>query len=53
LFSRHTLLAPGGGVAHTRDMGRPPNPDIVEKDLRGFKHFKLLLPVLEKLRPHR
>ena len=34
-------------------MGRPPNPDIVEKDLRGFKHFKLLLPVLEKLRPHR
>lgn len=34
-------------------MGRPRNPDILEEDLRGFKHFKLLLPVLEKLRPHR
>jgi len=24
-------------------------PEIAEKDLHGFKHFKLLLPVLEKL----
>ena len=26
-----------------------PKPEIQEEDLHGFKHFKLLLPVLEKL----
>ena len=26
-----------------------PNPEIRERDLHGFKHFKLLLPVLESL----
>ena len=30
-------------------MARPRKPEIEEKDLRGFKHFKLLLPALEKL----
>jgi hypothetical protein len=30
-------------------MARTPKPEIEEKDLHGFKHFKLLLPVLEKL----
>lgn len=30
-------------------MGRPQNPEIEEKDLQGFKHFKLLLPILEQL----
>jgi len=30
-------------------MPRTANPDIQEKDLHGFKHFKLLMPVLEKL----
>ena len=24
-------------------------PDIEERDLRGFKHFKLSVPILEKL----
>ncbi len=27
-------------------------PDIQEKDLQGFKLFKLLMPVLEKLHHH-
>jgi hypothetical protein len=31
-------------------MARTPNPEIREEDLHGFRHFKLLLPVLEKLR---
>ena len=30
-------------------MGRPRKDAIEEKDLHGFKHFKLLMPVLEKL----
>lgn len=30
-------------------MARARNPEIREEDLRGFKHFKLLLPVLERL----
>ena len=30
-------------------MPRTAKPDIQEKDLHGFKHFKLLMPVLEKL----
>lgn len=30
-------------------MSRTVQPDIQEKDLQGFKHFKLLMPVLEKL----
>lgn len=30
-------------------MARTPKPKIEEKDLHGFKHFKLLMPVLEKL----
>jgi hypothetical protein len=33
-------------------MARTPKPEIREEDLHGFKHFKLLPPVLEKLRPH-
>ena len=33
-------------------MARQPNPEIQEKDLHGFKHFKLLAPVLEKLHDH-
>lgn len=33
-------------------MARTPKPEIEEKDLHGFKHFKLLLPVLEKLHGH-
>ncbi len=30
-------------------MSRPAKPAIREPDLHGFKHFKLLLPVMEKL----
>jgi hypothetical protein len=30
-------------------MGAPKRPEIEEKDLHGFKHFKLMLPVLSKL----
>ena len=30
-------------------MARTPKPEIQEEDLHGFKHFKLLLPVLENL----
>ena len=30
-------------------MARPRLPEIKEHDLHGFKHFKLLMPVLEKL----
>ena len=30
-------------------MPRKVKPDIKEKDLHGFKHFKLLIPVLERL----
>lgn len=30
-------------------MARSPKPKIKEEDLHGFKHFKLLLPVLGKL----
>lgn len=30
-------------------MPRKAKPDIKEKDLHGFKHFKLLVPLLEKL----
>ena len=30
-------------------MSRSARPDIRESDLHGFKHFKLLLPVMEKL----
>jgi hypothetical protein len=33
-------------------MARTPNPEIREQDLHGFKHFKLLLPVLESLHDH-
>ena len=33
-------------------MARKPNPDIQEADLHGFKHFKLLLPLLDKLHDH-
>jgi len=37
-------------MAHTYPaMGRPRKNEIEEKDLHGFKHFKLLMPVLEKL----
>ena len=33
-------------------MARKRKPKIKEKDLQGFKHFKLLMPVLEKLHLH-
>ena len=33
-------------------MARKRKPKIKETDLHGFKHFKLLLPVLEKLHDH-
>ena len=33
-------------------MASPKRPDIQEKDLQGFKLFKLLMPVLEKLHHH-
>ncbi|MEK7731725.1 MAG: IS4 family transposase [Planctomycetota bacterium] len=33
-------------------MARTPKPEIQERDLHGFKHFKLLLPVLDKLHAH-
>lgn len=33
-------------------MARKRKPKIKEKDLKGFKHFKLLMPVLEKLHLH-
>ena len=33
-------------------MARKRKPKIEEKDLPGFKHFKLLMPVLEKLHNH-
>jgi hypothetical protein len=37
-------------MAHTIGiMGAPKKSEIQEKDLHGFKHFKLLLPVLAKL----
>lgn len=34
------------------DMGAAKKPEIEEKDLRGFKHFKLLLPILNNLHHH-
>jgi hypothetical protein len=33
-------------------MGAPKKAEIKEKDLQGFKHFKLLVPVLEQLHEH-
>ena len=33
-------------------MARKRKPKIKEKNLQGFKHFKLLIPVLEKLHLH-
>ncbi len=33
-------------------MARTPNREIEEEDLHGFKHFKLLLPLLDKLHDH-
>ena len=33
-------------------MAGPKRIDVHEKDLHGFKHFKLLMPVLEKLHNH-
>jgi hypothetical protein len=48
--SRHTLLAHGACVAHTyRGMARKRKPELREEDLHGFKHFKLLVPFLERL----
>ena len=32
-------------------MARQREPEIVESDLKGFKYFKMLLPMLERLRP--
>ena len=33
-------------------MGRPKKREIYEKDLRGFKHFRVLVPLLEGLHDH-
>ena len=33
-------------------MARPKKPKIREEQLQGFKHFKLLVPVLENLHRH-
>jgi len=30
-------------------VARKPNPEIHEEDLHGFKHFKLLMPMMERL----
>jgi len=35
--------------AHHTAMGMPARQDVTEKDLAGFKHFKKLLPVLDRL----
>lgn len=32
-------------------MARPRRPAVAERDLQGFKYFRLLLPLLERLRP--
>jgi len=40
-------------MAHTSGVASPKRPDVQEKDLQGFKHFKLLMPILEKLHDHR
>ena len=39
-------------MAHTSGVASPKRPDIQEKDLQGFKLFKLLMPVLAKLHHH-
>jgi hypothetical protein len=39
-------------MAHTWCVAGKKRPDIQEKDLHGFKHFKLLMPVLDKLHNH-
>lgn len=36
-------------MVHTWFMGQPRKDAIEEKDLQGFKHFKLLMPLLERL----
>lgn len=47
-------MAPCADVVHTIGvMGAPRKPKIREKDLHGFKHFKLLLPMLSRLHDHR
>ncbi len=40
-------------MAHTSYVTGKRRPDIQEEDLQGFKHFKLLMPILEKLHDHR
>ena len=37
---------------HNSCVARKRREDIQEEDLQGFKHFKLLMPILEKLHPH-
>src|SRR5438552_7979487 len=32
-------------------MARAKRPAVTERDLKGFKYFQLLLPLLERLRP--
>jgi hypothetical protein len=39
-------------MLHNFCVARKRREDIQEEDLQGFKHFKLLMPVLEKLHPH-
>lgn len=50
--SRHTSFAHEPFVVHTLGVASRRRAKIQEKDLRGFKHFKLLIPVLEKLHHH-
>lgn len=39
-------------MVHTFDVAGKKRIDVEEKNLRGFKHFKLLMPILEKLHSH-
>jgi hypothetical protein len=50
-FSAKLQLAHWGKSAHAHQgrLSRPHNPEIQEQDLLGFRHFKPLVPVLEKL----
>lgn len=50
--SRHTSFAHGPFLAHNLGVAAKKRAKIQEKDLQGFKHFKLLIPVLEKLHHH-
>ena len=51
--ARHTSFAQTASIAHTTcEMARKRKPKIKEEDLHSFKHFKLLLPLLDRLHDH-